>query len=144
MDTKGPNSAGVTWLAFKPPTPHEQNGAGATKHSSIECDSTPSGPRIVHAEQQKDTLPYRTPRREAPRPLPVLAGLGHSQRIISVNQAAKLLSVSTRQVRRYLESGELTGHRFGERGWWKVEHPSLKIKSDESDKPDIVERDYVR
>lgn len=37
----------------------------------------------------------------------------HSRRLVSINQAARLVDVSPRTIRRRIADGSLTGYRFG-------------------------------
>jgi excisionase family DNA binding protein len=39
----------------------------------------------------------------------------HARRLVSINQAARLVDVSPRTIRRRIADGSLTGYRFGPR-----------------------------
>jgi hypothetical protein len=44
---------------------------------------------------------------------------------IDVSQAARILEVSNRQVRRYVEQGLLEARRIGHRGWIEVSYADV-------------------
>ena len=39
----------------------------------------------------------------------------HARRLVSINQAARLVDVSSRTIRRRIADGSITGYRFGPR-----------------------------
>lgn len=44
-------------------------------------------------------------------------------RMLTIEEAADLVAVSARTVRRWIEAGELVGHRFGRR--WRISRSDL-------------------
>jgi len=55
---------------------------------------------------------------------------------IPAAKAADLLRCDSRTIRRYCESGELTGVQRKARGWWLVDRESVQRMLDKLDKPD--------